>query len=238
MRCILYVMVIVGLASCDSGKINAPKASSIKTICGQEIVPYVVIEYSNIIAGITSKDVFRLNEAGEMSHATWELNGTDVVTSSRTSLGPDVFSSVQSDLSGLDLQDIPDDGTLRQPGGRFFRVAFVTPDSIEHQSGALNADALINVVDQLRAESTLSSISGSHYWSFPLGGTDVEDIDINELGCEHPVSQALTAGIISQDVLLQTPEELTTFLGDLRGRSAFAASTPIGEIRFGIVPDQ
>ena len=238
MRCILYVMVIMGLVACDSGQINAPKVSSIKTICGQEIDPYVAIEYSNINAGITSRDVFRLNEAGVMSHASWELGGTDVVTLSRTSLGPEVFSSIQSDLSGLDLQDIPDDGTLRQPGGRFFHVAFVTPDSIEHQSGALNADALINVVDQLRAESTLSSISGSHYWSRPSGSTGVDDIDIDELGCEHPVSQALTAGIISHDVLLQTPEALTTYLGDLRGRSAFTASTPIGRMFFGIVPDQ
>ena len=238
MRCILYVMVIMGLVACDSGQINAPKVSSIKTICGQEIDPYVAIEYSNINAGITSRDVFRLNEAGVMSHASWELGGTDVVTLSRTSLGPEVFSSIQSDLSGLDLQDIPDDGTLRQPGGKFFQVAFVSPDSIEYQSGSLNADTLIDVVDQLRSESTLSSISGSHYWSRPSGSTGVDDIDIDELGCEHPVSQALTAGIISHDVLLQTPEALTTYLGDLRGRSAFTASTPIGRMFFGIVPAQ
>jgi len=238
MRLLFSVIFVTSLVSCDSGKISTASDSPNSAICGKELNQYIQLVVSDIDAGITSVDAFRLNEAGALSHGSWETNGTAMVASGQTSLGSDAYSSIASTISELSLQNPPDDGTLAQPGGLSYRVVIVAADSIEFQSGSLGAESLIPIIEQWRAASTLSSVSGEHYWSLPIGDSGLETIDIDELGCENPISQMLAEGIVSDSVLLPATETLTAYLEGFSRRPAYDASTPIGRIQFGTVPHQ
>jgi len=63
-------------------------------------------------------------------------------------------------------------------------------------------------------------------------------IDVEDLGCEHPVSMALADGLVSDTVLLPASEELTSYLNGVSGGSVFNASTPVGTMFIGVVPQQ
>ena len=239
MRAFFCVLVVAGLSSCDSsGGDNGGVASAANaTICGAELSRFIKVVVSDISDGITSFDAFRINEDGLLSHATWQRNGTPVVSSGRAILGIEAYNRTLIAASELSLQNPPQDGTvLAQPGGVSYQVSVVSPDCTEYQQGSMGAETLLPLINQWRASSTLSSIGGQHYWNLQIGGTDIEELDVEELGCEHPVSQALTNGVASDEILLPAPEALTTFLDDIAIRSQFRASTPIGRISFGTVP--
>ena len=241
MRVFFGVLVTVGLISCDSsdGDNRSAAATAVvnDTICDAELTRFIKVTVSDIRDGITSFDAFRINEDGLLSHATWQRNGTPVVSSGRAMLGAEAYGNALNVVSNLSLQIPPQDGTiLAQPAGVTYQVSDVSPDSIEYQQGSLGTETLFPLIDQWRAASTLSSISGQHYWNLQIGEADIEALDVEELGCEHPVSQALTDGIASDDVLLPAPEALTTFLDDIAIRSVFRVSTPIGRISLGTVP--
>jgi len=238
MRTSSWITVTLLLSSCSSGETSNEIVNETTSLCGSELRPYIHVVSSNVEAGITSIDAFRLSESGALSHATWGIFGTDSVATDQVDLGANAFTDTSSALSELILSDPPDDGTLAQPGGLTYSIATVSENTVEFQSGSLGADTLIPLIDEWRSLTTLSSISGDHYWSLPIGNSGTEATDIDELGCDNPTSQALIASILSDTLLLQVPESLSTYLDDFSRRPTHVASTPIGRIHFGVVPHQ
>jgi len=240
---VLLTTISFSLISCSSSEANIDAVSAVeldaKSICGTSIERHIQIELISVFDGLRSVDSFRFNEEGLLSHAAWQSNGTDVVSTSTTQLGVDAFLNLENLLSDLTLEFPPDDGTLRQPGGFTFRATSISADSIEFQAGSLGGDSLLAVIDGWRAESTLSSVTGDFSWVLPLGegvSTATAKIDMDALGCEHPVSQAIIDGLASDTVLTPASEELSTFLNDISAASVYLTSTPVGAMYIGVVP--
>jgi len=106
-RSLFLATAVFTTVSCSSGEANIDPLSEFaldgKSICGQSVGRYIQIEFTNVDAGIGSIDSFRINEEGLLSHATWQLNGSDVVSASSTELGTDAFLNIENALTGLTL---------------------------------------------------------------------------------------------------------------------------------------
>ena len=236
MRMVLCLLLTVGLSSCDSKSIKEGISSTF-AVCGTEVSASIQLVETNILAGARTIDAFRLTESGVLSRASWIDFGQFLGSSLPVLVGADVYNSSLSTLSEISLSNPPDDGTLRQPGGVSYEVSLVTSDVTEFQQGSLGVENLIPLVDDWSNQSPLINDSDAYYWARYTGKDDLNpSIDIDELGCEDPISQALISALSSDAVVLQLPEALSNYFDNNPSRAQFSASTSIGSIIFGRAP--